>query len=109
MGFFRLCEVIALRWELNCGLLFPTQSSDIHLTVHGKDDIIKKKLRKGKTGENMEPKDYTVVKIEGEYAYLRADGDTEGQDLFIALALLPGGVDVGTRLHCEMLSYTIIE
>jgi len=57
----------------------------------------------------MEPKDYTVVKIEGEYAYLRADGDTEGQDLFIALALLPGGVDVGTRLHCEMLSYTIIE
>lgn len=57
----------------------------------------------------MEPKDYTVVKIEGEYAYLRADGDSEGRDLFIALALLPEGVDVGTRLHCEMLSYTIIE
>ena len=59
--------------------------------------------------ENMEPKDYTVVKIEGEYAYLRADGDEGGEDLFIAMALLPPGIDVGTRLHYEMLSYTIIE
>ena len=57
----------------------------------------------------MEPKDYTVVKIEGEYAYLRAVGDGEGNDLFIAMALLPIGVDVGTRLHYEMLAYTIIE
>ncbi len=57
----------------------------------------------------MEPKDYTVVKIEGEYAYLRADGEGEGNDLFIAMALLPEGVDEGTRLHYEMLSYTIIE
>ena len=57
----------------------------------------------------MEPKDYTVVKIEGEYAYLRADGDGAGEELFIAMALLPPGVDVGTRLHYEMLSYTIME
>lgn len=57
----------------------------------------------------MEPKDYTVVKIEGEYAYLRADGDGAGNDLFIAMALLPSGIDVGTRLHYEMLSYTVIE
>ncbi|MBR5452955.1 MAG: hypothetical protein IKV54_02650 [Clostridia bacterium] len=57
----------------------------------------------------MEPKDYTVVKIEGEYAYLRADGDEKEEDVFIAMALLPSGIDVGTRLHYEMLSYTIIE
>jgi len=57
----------------------------------------------------MEPKDYTVIKIEGEYAYLRADGDGAENDLFIAMALLPSGIDIGTRLHCEMLSYTIIE
>ena len=56
----------------------------------------------------MEPKDYTVVKIEGEYAYLRADEDASGEDLFIAMALLPPGIDVGTRLHYEMLCYTII-
>ena len=57
----------------------------------------------------MEPKDYTVVRIEGEYAYLRADTDREGDELFIAMALLPEGVDEGTRLHYEMFSYTIIE
>ena len=57
----------------------------------------------------MEPKDYTVVRIEGEYAYLRADGEEAGEELFIAMALLPLGVDVGTRLHYEMLSYTVIE
>ena len=57
----------------------------------------------------MEPKDYTVVKIEGEYAYLRADGDNESNDIFIALAFLPPCIDVGTRLHYEMLSYSVIE
>ena len=57
----------------------------------------------------MEPKDYTVVKIEGEYAYLRADGDGDDKDIFIALALLPSGVDIGTRLHYEMLTYTVIQ
>ncbi len=54
----------------------------------------------------MEPKDYIVDKIEGEYAVLR---DTETSDtLFIAMALLPAGVDIGTRLHYEMLEYTIV-
>ena len=57
----------------------------------------------------MEPKDYTVVKIEGEYAYLRGDGDLPENDLFIAMTLLPLGIDVGTRLHYEMLCYTVIE
>ena len=57
----------------------------------------------------MEPKDYTVVKIEGEYAYLRADGAAQADDLFIAMALLPPGIDTGTRLHYEMLCYTVME
>ena len=53
----------------------------------------------------MEPKDYTVTKIEGEYAYL---ADENGDELFIALALLPPGTDVGTRLHYEMFEYSVI-
>ena len=57
----------------------------------------------------MEPKDYTLVRIEGEYAYLREDGSVPESDIFIALALLPLGVDVGTRLHYEMLTYTVID
>jgi hypothetical protein len=56
----------------------------------------------------MEPKDYIVIKIEGEYAYLQEIG-SEDEALFIALYLLPMGVDVGTKLHYEWLTYTIIE
>ncbi len=54
----------------------------------------------------MEPKDYLVAKIEGDYAYLK-DGET-GDEIFIAMALLPEGIDVGTRLHYEMFEYSII-
>ncbi len=57
----------------------------------------------------MEPKYYTVVKIEGEYAYLREDqSHPDVPDLFIALALLPSGTDVGSRLLWEMFSYTLL-
>ena len=54
----------------------------------------------------MEPKDYILTKIEGEYAYLK-DIET-GNEIFIALALLPDGADVGSRIHCEMFEYTLI-
>ena len=57
----------------------------------------------------MEERIYKVSKIEGEYAYLRADGDTADRDVFVAMALLPFGIDVGTRLHYEMMCYTVIE
>ena len=54
----------------------------------------------------MEPKDYTVTKIEGEYATLK---DTlSGEELFIAMALLPMGTDLGGKLHYEMLEYTLV-
>ena len=57
----------------------------------------------------MEPKDYVVVKIEGEYAYLREIGASAADDIFIALALLPMGTDIGTKLHCEFFQYTVID
>jgi len=57
----------------------------------------------------MTPRDYVIVKIEGEYAYLREIDANNADDIFIALALLPMGVDVGTKLHYEMLEYTVIE
>ncbi len=55
----------------------------------------------------MGPHDYTVDRIEGEYAYLK-DIETGGE-VFIALALLPEGTDVGSRLHYEMMEYTLGE
>ena len=58
----------------------------------------------------MEPKDYTLVSIEGEYAYLREINETDPEkDIYIALALLPPGVDVGDKLHYEMFTYTVTE
>ena len=54
----------------------------------------------------MEPKDYILDRIDGEYAYLK-DIDS-GNEIFIALALLPPGADVGSRIHFEMLEYTLI-
>lgn len=55
----------------------------------------------------MEPREYIVARINGEYAYLtELDSDEE---LCVTLFLLPAGVDVGTRLHYEMMSYTIVD
>lgn len=55
----------------------------------------------------MQPKDYILDRIEGEYAYLK-DIET-GDEVFIALALLPMGATVGSRLHFEMFEYTLID
>ena len=54
----------------------------------------------------MEEKHYTVSRIDGEYAYL---SDENGNEVFIAMALLPQGVDIGTKLKYEMFSYEIEE
>lgn len=51
----------------------------------------------------MEPKYYTLTKIEGEYAYLADEG---GEELFIALALLPTGADIGTKLKYENFEFS---
>ena len=54
----------------------------------------------------MEPHDYIISRIEGEYAYLKdIESDNE---IFIALALLPPGSDIGTKLHYECMEYSII-
>ena len=57
----------------------------------------------------MEPKDFIITKIEGEYAYLAEIGKPDDGEVFIALALLPMGVDVGTKLHFELFNYTVID
>lgn len=54
----------------------------------------------------MGPKDYFVARIEGEYAILKNEED--GGELFIALALLPPGTDLGVRLRYENFEYSIL-
>lgn len=58
-------------------------------------------------GTKMEPHDYVVSKIEGEYCYLKEI--VTDDEIFIALALLPSNIDIGTKIHGEMFQYTVIE
>ena len=50
-------------------------------------------------------KTFRVIEISGEYATLV---DESGEELFIALALLPFGIDIGTVLHYENLEFSIV-
>lgn len=54
----------------------------------------------------METKIYKITKIEGEYATLV--DEASGEDLFIAMALLPLGVDIGSRLSYSFPDFEII-
>ena len=54
----------------------------------------------------MEPKIYTLNRIEGEYAYLM---DSDGEELFIAMALLPLGCDVGSVFKFDNFEFEILE
>lgn len=48
---------------------------------------------------------FKVSEISGEYATLI---DKDGEKLFIAMALLPFGTDIGTVLSYENLEFSII-
>ena len=56
----------------------------------------------------MESKIYRVMRIEGEYAYLADEAAADGDELFIAMALLPFGIDVGSLLRYENLEFTVV-
>lgn len=55
----------------------------------------------------MESKHYIVLKIEGEYATLK--DKNSGDELFIAMALLPDETDIGVSLLWENLTYSVEE
>lgn len=55
----------------------------------------------------MEPKDYRVTKIDGDYAHLT--DLKSGEDMLIARALIPEESDEGTLLHWENFEYEVIE
>ena len=56
----------------------------------------------------MEPKEYILTRIDGEYAYLKRTDIPCDDELFIARALLPPEADEGSKLRYEMLEYTVI-
>ena len=53
----------------------------------------------------METKIYKIKRIDGEYAYLE---DETGEELFIAMALLPLGSDEGSMLKYEAFEFSMM-
>lgn len=53
--------------------------------------------------------DYIVEMIDGDYAHLRrVDEEENGELKLVARALLPAEIMEGSRLHYEMLEYTLV-
>ena len=53
--------------------------------------------------------DYIVESIDGDYAHLRKTDFPEEELKLVARALLPEEIREGSRLHYELLQYTIVE
>lgn len=57
----------------------------------------------------MGPYYYELVNIMGDYAYLKRTDIVQEDNFMIAIALLPAGVDIGTKIKFENLEYSIID
>ena len=51
--------------------------------------------------------DYMVEQIDGDYAHLRVD-EPDDELKLVARALLPMEITEGSRLHYELMQYTLI-
>lgn len=56
----------------------------------------------------MEPKDYIIKRIDGDYAVLIRTDIKDDDEFLVARALLPEFVDEGTKLHWENLCYSVV-
>ena len=50
--------------------------------------------------------EYTVARIDGDYAYLQRVDDPSAEEKCVARALLPAEISEGCRLAYEMLEYS---
>ncbi len=57
---------------------------------------------------NLGPIEYTVERIDGDYAYLKQQDQQQQEQKCVARALLPPDIAEGMALHYEMMEYTII-
>lgn len=56
---------------------------------------------------NLGPIEYTVARIDGDYAYLLQEDQPAEDEKCVARALLPPEITEGTKLHYEMMEYSI--
>lgn len=53
--------------------------------------------------------DYIVVKIDGDYAHLQRVDKPEDELKLVARALLPMEIMENSRLHYELMQYTLVD
>ena len=58
--------------------------------------------------DGMEPIDYIVESLAGDYAYLKRIDKEDAELKCVARALLPEAVREESRLHYEMLEYSMM-
>ena len=51
--------------------------------------------------------EYTVARIDGDYAYLQRVDDPSAEEKCVARALLPAEISEGCRVAYEMLEYSM--
>lgn len=52
--------------------------------------------------------DYIVEQIDGDYAKLRNLDDDGAELKLVAMALLPDGINEGSKLHYSCLEYSLV-
>ena len=57
----------------------------------------------------MDERYYIVERIDGDYAFLERTDAREDELLCVARALLPEGIDEGTKLRWAFLTYEIVD
>ncbi|HBE12956.1 MAG TPA: hypothetical protein DCY74_02165 [Clostridiales bacterium] len=55
----------------------------------------------------MKQREYLVISIEGDYA--RIQDQKDHSEIFIAMALLPEGTNLKSRLRWENFTYTLLD
>lgn len=56
----------------------------------------------------FDPVNYTVLRIDGDYAYLQKEDDPKAEPAQVALARLPEGIADGSRVQRVLTDYELL-
>ena len=56
---------------------------------------------------NLGPMEYIVARIDGDYAFLQQVDQPQEEEKCVARALLPPEIAEGSKLHYEMMEYSL--
>lgn len=56
---------------------------------------------------NLGPMEYIVARIDGDYAFLQQIDQPQEEEKCVARALLPPEIAEGSKLHYEMMEYSL--